>query len=76
MYCKISDRGDRFGISISNSGCSSNGYYEIEMGPGDDTLIVKEFNGFYILEINASNNQGWSWLEIGFIIVSIKGTIW
>ena len=51
---------------------SSNGSYEKEMGSGDDTLIVKESNGLHILEVDVSNNQGWSWLEIGFIILSLK----
>ena len=52
---------------------SSNGTNEIDMGPGDDTSIVKESNGFHILEVDASNDgQGWSWLEIGFIILAIK----
>ena len=51
---------------------SSNGSYEKEMGAVDDTLIVKESNGLHILEVDASSNQGWSWLEIGFIILSLK----
>ena len=52
---------------------SSNGSNQIDMGPGDDTSMVKESNGFHILEVDASNDgQGWSWLEIGFIILAIK----
>ena len=42
------------------------------MGDDDDTSIVKESNGFHIIEVDASNNQGWSWLEIGFIILALK----
>ena len=52
---------------------SSNGSNQIDMGPGDNTSMVKESNGFHILEVDASNDgQGWSWLEIGFIILAIK----
>ena len=51
---------------------SSSGSNEIDMGNGDDTSIVKESNGFHIIEVDASNNQGWSWLEIGFIILALK----
>ena len=42
------------------------------MGDGDDTAIVKESNGFHILEVDASNSQGWSWLDIGIVILAIK----
>ena len=51
---------------------SSGGTNEFDLGDGDDTAIVKESNGFHILEVDASNSQGWSWLEIGFVILAIK----
>ena len=51
---------------------SSSGSNEIDLGDGDDTSIVKESKGFHIIEVDASNNQGWSWLEIGFIILALK----
>ena len=51
---------------------SSSGSNEIDLGDGDDTSIVKESKGFHIIEVDASNNQGWSWLEIGFNILALK----
>ena len=51
---------------------SSSGSNEIDMGSGDDTSIVKESNGIHLIEVDASDTQGWSWLEIGFIILALK----
>ena len=35
---------------------SSNGSNQIDMGPGDDTSMVKESSGFHIIEVDASNS--------------------
>ena len=51
---------------------SSSGSNEIDLADGDDTSIVKESNGIHLIEVDASNSQGWSWLEIGFIILALK----
>ena len=45
---------------------SSSGSNEIDLGDGDDTSIAKESNGINLIEVDASNSQGWSWFEIGF----------
>ena len=51
---------------------SSSGSNEIDLADGDDTSIVKESNGIHLIEVDASNTKGWSWLEIGFIILALK----
>ena len=69
VYCKVGDSGDWWGISGGDhheyvKQNSSSGSNEIDMGDDDDTSIVKESNGFHIIEVDASNNQGWSWLAL------------
>ena len=52
---------------------SSNGSNQIDMGSGDDTSMVKGSSGFHVIEVDASSNgKGWSWAEIGFLVVIIK----
>ena len=43
---------------------SSNESNEIDLGDGDDMSILKESSGFHIIEVDASNNQSWSWLAL------------
>ena len=62
-------------IMVMSSYFWSSGTNEIDMGAGDDTSIVKESSGFHIIEVDglgSTDGQGWSWLEIGFIILAIK----
>ena len=51
---------------------TSGGTNEFDLGEGDDTAIVKESNGIHLIEVDASNSEGWSWLEIGFVILALK----
>ena len=51
------------------------GANEIDLGEADDTSIVKESSGFHIIEVDglgSDDGQVWSWVEIGFIIFSVK----
>ena len=51
---------------------SSGGSNEINLGEGNDVANVKESTGIHLIEVDASNNDGWSWLEIGFIVLALK----
>ena len=33
---------------------------------------IKESTGLHLIEVDASNNDGWSWLEIGFVVLALK----
>ena len=42
------------------------------MGQGNDVANIKESTGIHLLEVDASNSESWSWLEIGFVILALK----
>ena len=42
------------------------------MGQGKDVANFKESTGIHLLEVDASNSESWSWLEIGFVILALK----
>ena len=42
------------------------------MGEGNDEANVKESTGIHLIEVDASNNDGLSWLEIGFVVLALK----
>ena len=33
---------------------------------------VKESTGIHLIEVDASNNESWSWLEIRFVVLALK----
>ena len=51
---------------------SSGGSNEVNLGEGDDVANIKESNGIPLLEVDASNNDRWSGLEIGFVVLALK----
>ena len=62
-------------IIVMSSYFWPSGTNEIDMGARNDTSIAKESSGFHILEVDglgSTDGQGWSWLDIGFIILAIK----
>ena len=51
---------------------TSGGNNEICLGEGNDVANIKESSGIHLIEVDASNNNGWSVLEVGFVILAIK----
>ena len=51
---------------------SSGGNKEFNLGEGNNVANVKESTGIHLIEVDASNNDGWSWLEIGFVVLALK----
>ena len=51
---------------------SSGGSNEFNLGEGNDVANVKESTGIHLIEVDASNNDGWSWSEIGFMVLALK----
>ena len=50
----------------------SGGTNEVNLGEGNDVSNINTSNGIHLLEVDASNNEGWSWLEIGFVVLALK----
>ena len=59
-------------IIIMSIYVSSGGNQEFNMGQGNDVANVKESAGIHLIEVDASNNESWSWLEIGFVVLALK----
>ena len=59
-------------IIIMSIYVSSGGNQEFNMGQGNDVANVKESTGIHLIEVDASNNESWSWLGIGFVILALK----
>ena len=59
-------------IIIMSIYVSSGGNQEFNMGQGNDVANVKESTGIHLIEVDASNNESWSWLEIGFVVLALK----
>ena len=59
-------------IIITSIYFSSGSKNEINMGQGNDVANIKESTGIHLLEVDASNSESWSWLEIGFVILALK----
>ena len=59
-------------IIITSIYLSSGGNKEFNMGQGNDVANVKESTGIHLIEVDASNNESWSWLEIGFVVLALK----
>ena len=77
MHYKGGDCVNQRGISscVMTIYLGSNWSNEVDMGDGDDISIVKELSGFHISEVDgmgSMDGQGWSWLEIGFTLLTIK----
>ena len=51
---------------------SSGGSKEFNLGEGNNVANIKESTGIHLIEVDASNNDGWSWLEIGFTMLALK----
>ena len=47
---------------------TSGGNNDVNLGECDDV----ESNGIHLIKVDASNNGGWSVLEVGFVILAIK----
>ena len=59
-------------IIIMSIYVSSGGNQEFNMGQGNDVANVKESTGIHLIEVDASNNESWSWLEIRFVVLALK----
>ena len=59
-------------IIIMSINVSSGGNQEFNMGQGNDVANVKESTGIHLIEVDASNNESWSWLEIRFVVLALK----
>ena len=57
-------------IIISTSIYFSSG--GINLREGIDVANIKESTGIHLLEVDASNNDGWSWLKINFVVLAFK----
>ena len=42
------------------------------MGEGNDWANNKEYTGIHLIEVDASKKDGWSFLEIGFVLLALK----
>ena len=51
---------------------TSGGNNEFNLGEGDDGANVKESSGIHLIKVDASNNDGWSRLEVGFVVLAFK----
>ena len=51
---------------------SSGGSKDFNLGEGNNVANIKESTGIHLIEVDASNNDGWSWLEIGFVVLALK----
>ena len=51
---------------------TSGGTNEVNLGEGNDVSNINTSNGIHLLEVDASNNYGWSGLEIGFVVLALK----
>ena len=51
---------------------TSGGTNEVNLGEGNDMSNIKESTGICLIEVDASNIDGWSLLEIGFIVLALK----
>ena len=59
-------------IIIMSIYVSSGGNQEFNMGQGNNVANVKESTGIHLIEVDASNNESWSWLEIRFVVLALK----
>ena len=59
-------------IIIMSIYVSSGGNQEFNMGQCNDVANVKESTGIHLIEVDASNNESWSWLEIRFVVLALK----
>ena len=59
-------------IIIMSIYVSSGGNQEFNMGQGNDVANVKESTGIHLIEVDASNNESWSWLEIEFVVLLLS----
>ena len=51
---------------------TSGGSNEVNLGEGDDVSNINTSNGIHLLEVDNFNSNGWSWLEIGFVVLALK----
>ena len=59
-------------IIITSIYFPSGSKHEFNMGQGNDVANIKESTGIHLLELDASNSESWSWLEIGFVNLALK----
>ena len=50
------------------SGCSN----KVDLSDGNDVSNINTSNGLHLIEVDNSNSKGWSWLEIGFVVLALK----
>ena len=51
---------------------TSGGSNKVDLGDGNDVSKINTSNGIHLLEVDNSNSNGWSWLEIGFVVLALK----
>ena len=51
---------------------TSGGSNEVDLGDDNDVSKINISNGIHLLEVDNSNSNGWSWLEIGFVVLAHK----
>ena len=59
-------------IIITSIYLSSGGNKEFNMGQRNDMANVKESTCIHLIKVDASNDESWSWLEIGFVVLALK----
>ena len=51
---------------------TSGGSNKVDLGDGNDVSKINTSNGIHLLEVDNSNSNGWSWLEIVFFVLALK----
>ena len=51
---------------------TSGGSNKVDLGDGNDVSNINTSNGLHLIEVDNSNSKGWSWLEIGFVVLALK----
>ena len=51
---------------------TSHGTKEVNLVQGDDVSSIIESNLIHLIEVDASNIDGWSLIYIGFIVLALK----
>ena len=45
---------------------------EFNFDQGSNTANVQKSSGIHLIEVNSTDNEGWSWIEIGFVVLALK----
>ena len=44
----------------------------MDLSDGNDVSNINTSNGLHLIEVDNSNSKGWSWLEIGFVVLTLQ----